>query len=52
MKDFTKEDVCNIYHIFLGREPESVEVIDNHYAHYQSLMEMLNSFWHCDEFKN
>ena len=51
MKDFTKEDVCTMYHIFLGRQPESIEVLDIHYAHHQSLIEMLNSFWHCDEFK-
>ncbi len=40
-----------MYHIFLGRQPESIEVLDIHYAHHQSLIEMLNSFWHCDEFK-
>ncbi|QMT60017.1 FkbM family methyltransferase [Legionella sp. PC997] len=51
MKDFTKEDICTMYHIFLGREPENMEVLDYHYALHHSLIEMLNSFWHCGEFQ-
>jgi 2-polyprenyl-3-methyl-5-hydroxy-6-metoxy-1,4-benzoquinol methylase len=51
-KDFTRDDVRDVYHSLLGRDPESEAVVENHFNNCQSLSNLLQVFYQSTEFRN
>ena len=52
IKDFTKDDVRNVYRFLLGREPESEAVVEQHFNSCCKLSDLLQRFYRSPEFQN
>ena len=52
IKDFTKDDVRNVYHFILGREPESEYIVEHYFNSCCKLSDLLQAFYQSPEFQN
>jgi len=51
-KNFTKDDVRNVYRFILGREPEDEAVIERHFNSFSKLSDFLYAIYISPEYKN
>ncbi len=52
IKDFTRDDVRNMYRFILGREPENEAAVENHFKGCSKLSDLLQTFYQSNEFQN